>query len=357
MTEPIAFGIVGTGWRAEFFLRVARACPDLFRVVGIVGRTAAKANTLADRFGTRTYGSWRALVDQAKPQFVVSSVTWAAAPEIMSDLVRAKVPVLSETPPAPTSEALVELWRALGSSAPVQVAEQYAFQPHHAARLSFVYSGRLGPISQAQVSVAHGYHGVNLMRRFLGVGFEPALLTGKRFRSRVIGGANRSGPPSGETVKEVDQDIVWFDYGGKLGVMDFSGEQYFSYIRDPRLLVRGERGELFNDSAVYLKDHVTPLRVRFERHEGGAGGNLEGKHLKGIQAGDEWLYRNLFAPAPLPDDDIAVATCLLLMSEFVRTGQPFYSLAEACQDAYLSFVANEAAMQGAAQAHKQIWAA
>ena len=356
MTEPIRFGIVGTGWRAAFFLRVAQARPDLFKVTGVVGRSFEKAGALAERFGSLAFPDWRTLVKRTKPEFVVSSVTWAAAPEIMGELVRAKIPVLSETPPAPTTEALLELWRALGSSAPVQVAEQYAFQPHHAARLSFVFSGKLGPISQVQVSVAHGYHGVNLLRRFLGVGFEAAQLTGKRFRSSVVGGANRSGPPADEVVKDVDQDIVWFDYGGKLGLIDFTSEQYFSYIRDQRLLVRGERGELFNDSAVYLKDHVTPVRVDFRRHEGGAGGNLEGKFLKGIQAGEDWLYRNVFAPAPLPDDDIAVATCLMLMGDYVQTGQPFYSLADACQDTYLSFLMGTAASEGSARAERQVWA-
>jgi predicted dehydrogenase len=356
MTSPIRFGIVGSGWRSEFFLRIARARPDLFEVTGLCGRDHSKAQRVAAVGKTQAYASWRELVDKTGPDFVVSSVSWAAAPEIMRDLVAAGMPVLSETPPAPDVKGLSALWRKLGASAPVQVAEQYAFQPHHSARLSFVYGGKLGDISQVQMSVAHGYHGLNLMRRFLGIGFETATITAKRFRSPVIAGADRSGPPRAETRKQADQDLAWFDFGGKLGVFDFTAEQYFSYIRDQRLLVRGERGELFNDSAVYLADAATPIRVYFTRHEGGSGGNLEGKYLKGIQAGEHWLYRNVFAPAALPDDELAIATCLTLMHSFVKTGQGFYGLAEACQDTYLSFALNDALATGKARTKKQAWA-
>jgi hypothetical protein len=357
LAEPIRFGIVGTGWRSEFFLRIAAARPDLFAVTGVVGRDQAKAGALAGRFNVPVFASWRELLARGQhPEFVVSSVSWAAAPEIMRDLVAAGMPVLSETPPAPDTKALRALWKKLGATAPVQIAEQYAFQPHHAARLGVVYSGMLGTVSQVQLSVAHGYHGMNLLRRFLGVGFETARITAMRFQSDIIAGATRAGPPESEVQKRIDQDIAWFDFDGKLGVFDFTGEQYFSYIRDQRLLVRGERGELSNDSVVYLTDAASPVRLQFVRHEGGAGGNLEGKHLKGLQLGDQWLYRNVFAPAPLADDELAIATCLTLMHDFVRTGTGFYGLAEACQDTYLSFTLNEALKTGAARTTRQVWA-
>ncbi len=356
-SDPIRFGVVGTGWRSEFYLRIAAARPDLFAVTGIVGRDQTKAGVVASRYRVPAFTSWRDMLARApRPEFVVSSVSWSAAPEIMRDLVAVGMPVLSETPPAPNTNALRALWKKLGASAPVQIAEQYAFQPHHAARLSVVYSGLLGAVAQAQLSVAHGYHGINLMRRFLGVGFESPRITAMRFQSDIIAGPTRAGPPRGEQRKRIDQDLAWFEFDGKLGVFDFTGEQYFSYIRDPRLLVRGERGELSNDSVVYLVDGNTPARLHFVRHEGGAGGNLEGKYLKGLQLGDQWQYRNLFAPAPLPDDEIAIATCLTLMHEFVRTGAAFYGLAEACQDTYLSFALNEALKAGKVQTRRQAWA-
>lgn len=41
----------------------------------------------------------------------------------------------------------------------VQVAEQYLYQPMHAARIAFVKTGKLGDVSQVQVWAAHGCHG------------------------------------------------------------------------------------------------------------------------------------------------------------------------------------------------------
>lgn len=42
-TAPIRFGIVGSGWRAEFFARLARALPERLAVAGVVTRSAERA--------------------------------------------------------------------------------------------------------------------------------------------------------------------------------------------------------------------------------------------------------------------------------------------------------------------------
>lgn len=39
----IRFGLVGGGWRAEFFTRIAREMPETFTFVGVVQRDFAKA--------------------------------------------------------------------------------------------------------------------------------------------------------------------------------------------------------------------------------------------------------------------------------------------------------------------------
>ncbi len=340
-TSRIEFGMVGAGWRAEFFLRIAAALPDRFRVTGLVGRTSARSGAVGARFGVPVFSSVAQLIDATQPAFVVTSVPREVNAEIIRQIVDQGVAVLSETPPSPTVESLNTLWREVGG-ARVQVAEQYHLQPHHAARLSLVASGKLGRVSQAQVSVAHGYHGTSLMRRFLGITFEDATVQTHQFHSPLVEGPGRAGGPTHETIRTSAQDITIFDFGDKLGVVDFSGDQYFSWIRGQRLLVRGARGEIIDFSASYLRDFNTPIHLDFFRHETGANGNLEGKYLKGIQAGEEWLYVNPLAPATLSDDEIAVGTCLLKMAHYVESGEPFYSLAEACQDTYLALVASQA---------------
>ncbi len=342
----ISFGIVGTGWRTEFFLRITQACPERFSVVGLVGRDHAKTETVARRFGVPAFSSIEDMVRQGKPLFVVSSVSWDANPDVITRLVALGMPVLSETPPATSIAEMDQLCQFVRDGAKIQVAEQYFLQPHHAARLAFIQSGKLGRVSQAQVSVAHGYHGVSLIRRMLGIGFENATIHANNYKSPIVKGPGRSGLPESEEIVESEQTIAHLDFGDRLGVFDFTGRQYFAQIRDPRVLVRGERGELANDSAVYLKDFVTPIRVNFTRHAAGLGGNLEGHYLKGIQAGEDWVYRNPFEPARLFDDEIAMADCLFRMAEHAQGGPDFYSLAEACQDRYLDIVIDQAAETG-----------
>ena len=92
--------------------------------------------------------------------------------------------------------------------------------------------------------------------------------------------------------------------------------------------------------------------------DAGQDGNLEGFYHKGILAGNEWLYRNPFAPARLTDDEIAVATCLQKMAEYVQGGPSFCGLPEASQDHYLSLMIEKAVRTGeAVKAEKQVWAA
>ena len=353
----ITFGIVGTGWRTLFFLRVAQACPDRFKVVGMVTRNPANVSAAVKAFEVPLYTSVDDLIAATKSMFMVTSVPWDVNPGLIQTLVERDMPVLSETPPARTLEEMLGLWTLVEQGAKIQVAEQYWVQPHHAARITFAHSGKLGRITQAQVSAAHGYHGISLIRRYLGLGFENAEITAKQFTAPIVQSPTRDGDQPQETIVESQQMIAHFDFGDRLGVFDFTGDQYFSYIRGQRLLVRGERGEIIDHKAVYLQDFQTPIAVTFKRQSAGLNGNLEGHYLKGIQAGESWVYRNPLAPGPLADDDIAVGTCLLKMADHIEGDDDCYSLAEACQDRYLQIMMEQALEKGQpVMTETQIWA-
>ncbi|MBZ0295184.1 MAG: Gfo/Idh/MocA family oxidoreductase [Anaerolineae bacterium] len=352
----IPFAIIGTGWRAEFYLRIARECPDRFKIAGVVTRDVERASTLLDPFGVQPYASLDDLLANEKPLFVVTSVPWAVNPHTLQDLAHRGIPALSETPPATTVQEMFDLWRLTAGGAKIQVAEQYWAQPLHAARIAFAHSGRLGQITQAQVSAAHGYHGVSLIRRLLGIGYENATITAHHFQSPIVESPTRNGPPEVENIVPSDQTLAWLDFGGRLGVFDFSGDQYFSYIRGNRVLVRGERGQIIDEQATYLQDFRTPIQAPFIRHVAGPNGNLEGHYLKGIQVGEAWIYRNPLAPAMLTDDEIAIGDCLLRMADYADGGPSFYDLAEACQDRYLDIMIAEAAKGQPVTTTTQPWA-
>ncbi|SFT03867.1 Gfo/Idh/MocA family protein [Paenibacillus sp. BC26] len=353
----IRFGIVGGGWRTEFYLRIAKELPEQFEVSGVVVRNEEKAKKLASTWQVPVYRTTAAMLEKADPLFVVSSVPWDANPGVIEELALADMPVLSETPPAPDVEALIRLNEKYGDSR-IQVAEQYLFQPLHAARIAIAQSGKLGTITQAQVSAAHGYHGISLIRQFLGITFENAVIQASRFRSPLVNGPGREGAPKEHRLTQSDQVIASLAFDGKLGIYDFTGDQYFSWIRSQRLLVRGESGEISNKEIRYLKDYSTPIELELRRQNAGENGNLEGYYFKGILAGEEWVYRNPFTPGRLTDDELAIATSLAKMAEYAAGGPSFYGLAEASQDHYLSIKLNEALETGVpVQTETQPWAA
>jgi Oxidoreductase family, NAD-binding Rossmann fold len=355
MLRPILFGLIGGAWRAEFFFRIAQALPGQFRVAGCFAKSEATRTRIRAEWNIPVFNSLEGLLNQ-HPEFVVTSVPRDASGPLLVELASQDVPVLAETPPASDLAGLIRLWQTLPANARVQVAEQYAFQPLHAARLALVRAGKLGEISQAQVSVAHGYHGISLIRKFLGISYENVAIRAFEFSSPLIAGPDRSGPPSEEKRKESLQKIAYLQFGQKHAVFDFTPDQYFSWIRSHRLLVRGERGEINNLDSCYLDDFRTPVRIRFERNDAGQAGNLEGYYHKGYSAGGQDWYQNPFAHGRLSDDEIAVATCLGSMRCYLETGESFYSLAEASQDHYLSLLMDEATRSGRIlESSNQVW--
>jgi predicted dehydrogenase len=251
------------------------------------------------------------------------------------------VPVLTETPPAPTRDGLLELWKLVENGAKIQVAEQYMYQPLHAARLALVNSAKLGKTSFAHVSACHGYHGTSLIRHFLGLGFEAATVTARAFESDIVAGPGRGGPPRSETISKSRQVIAQLDFGDRLGIYDFTGDQYFSWIRSHGVVIRGDRGEIHDHDVRYLEAFDQPVHYRLQRQNAGEDGNLEGLWLKGYVGGAEWIYRNPFPYAALSDDEIAIASVLDGMGAYVSGGPEIYSFAEAAQDQWLSLTIDE----------------
>ncbi|HEY7937675.1 MAG TPA: hypothetical protein VID26_11170 [Candidatus Limnocylindrales bacterium] len=328
--EPVPFALVGSGWRAAFFERVAAVLPERFRITG--------------RYSVRvpgTAGSLERLVAGA-PAFVVLAVPREATPALLFELTERRVAILAETPPAVDIDGLRRLAPLAKAGPRIQVAEQYRFQPLHAARLAIAAGSRLGTITQVQASVAHGYHGIDLIRRFLGVSHEPALITARRFVSPVVAGPGRAGPPAEPRTIADPQVLATLDFGDRLGILDFADEQYFSKIRALRMLVRGDHGEIDGREVRWLDEEGLPMRVSLERHDTGHDGNLEGLYLEGITAGAEWVYRNSFASARLTDDELAVATCLARMPEAIDGGPDVCSLADAVHDRYLDLLIEQA---------------
>jgi hypothetical protein len=359
LARPSVFGIIGgSGFRAQYYLTIAQALPDRFQVGGMVIRDEAKRREMEKKWHIPAYATLEEMLSQHTFDFVVVSVSKTASADYLLKLADKNIPALAETPPAPDMQGLLLLHERLTlQGAKIQVAEQYAYQPMHAARLAIARSGRLGAITQATVSVSHAYHGISLLRQALGVGYEEARIRAMRFMSPLTAGPDRQGPPREEKTVMSQRDLAWLEFGDKLGVFDFTMNQHRSWIRTNHISIRGERGEIFDNRLNVLADFNDPLHLELKRVNKGEEGNLEGYFLQGILAGESWVYRNPFAPARLYDDEIAIAKMLERMGAYAAGGPSFYGLPEASQDHYLGMLLEQAIATGeTVTAIRQPWA-
>lgn len=330
------FAVIGSGWRAEFFWRLAAALPDL-ECVGAVVRTPRE-------LAVPVYLSLDECVRTARPDFLVTSVPWPVTPELIVEAVDRGIPVMAETPPAPDREGLRSLWHRVEGSPLVQVAEQNLLIPAHAARLALVRSGEIGTPTQVQVSSTHQYHAVALMRRFLEVGRGPVTVRASQFHAPLVSPLSRDGWTDDDTPVEADTVIATIDFGdGRSGVYDFTSNQWHNQLRFRRLLVRGTRGELRDDEVIRLTEAHTILTTPLVRYQTGYDLNLDGFDTQHISFGDRVLYRNPYAGQRWMDEEIAIATLLEQMAAWVRDeGAPPYPLAEGAQDHRVALAIDEA---------------
>ncbi|WP_405969312.1 Gfo/Idh/MocA family oxidoreductase [Streptomyces sp. NBC_00988] len=350
---PILFGIVGSGWRAEFFVRLARALPERLAVAGVVTRSADRAARVAAEWGVPAFRTVDELCGAA-PEFVIPSVPWEVTPHIVQELVEHGTPVLAETPPAPDIRGLGRLWDAVGAAkrpgggALVQVAEQYTLMPGHAARLALVRRGVIGEVSSVQVSSTHMYHAMSLIRHTLGVGFGPATVTARAFTAPLADPLTPAGWTDDLTPKDAVTTLALLDFGAaRTALYDFTDNQWWNPLRARRIVVRGSLGEIVDDAVVRMADPRTPVESALTRRRTGTDLNLEGSEVHHISFDGDVVWRNEYVGASLSEDDLAVVDLLCRTGAWVRDAGPEpYPLADGCQDHLLALACEESARTG-----------
>ncbi len=345
---PVRVGVVGHGWRAEFFLRLAQSLPQRLRLVGVVARRPESREAVSRRWDVPAYGSVGELAREQRPEYAVSSVPWAANPDVVTELVGHGIPVLCETPPAPDLPGLTGLWNAVGDAGMVQVAEQYLRLPGHAARRALVGRGVIGEPTSVQVSSTHGYHAVSMMRGFLGAGFGPVSVQARSFAAPLVDPLSRDGWTHDDQPRDAATVLATLDFGGGLsGLYDFTDNQWHNQLRARRVLVRGSRGEIVDDAVVQLAGPDSIVRGSLVRYQTGHDLNLDGHDTEHISLGLEVLWRNRFSGLRLMDEEIAMASLMVDMAAWVRgEGAEPYPLAQACQDHLVSLAIDEALATG-----------
>ena len=316
--------------------------PDRLRVTGVVSRSRTEFE------GVPVFATLDELLAAERPEFVIASVPWAVMPDATRELVARGLHTLAETPPAPDLDGLRSLWADVGASRLVQVAEQYLLMPAHAARLAAVRNGVIGAPTSVQVSSTHLYHAVSMIRGLLGVGFEPATVSARSFTAPLadpigFGEWHGDAKPAPKATT-----LATLDFGGRMGLYDFTENQWWNPLRARRIVVRGTTGELVDDRVVRLTDAHTVVESHLIRRQTGIDLNLEGFDLDHISLDGQVLYRNPFMGARFSEDDLGVALLLARVGAWARDEGPEpYPLADGLQDHLISLAILESVERGA----------
>lgn len=315
----INYCIIGGGWRAEFYIRIAKILPKTFCVKAVCIRNPQTAERIRNQYGVNVVGS----IDEVLKydcDFFVNCINKEDISNLSFELCKSGYAVLQETPAYPVSEDI--------SDYKLQIAEQFHLKPMYQAIKSILNDRIIGEVNHIEISVAHEYHAMSLIRFFMDTDM-PKCIYSKGFTNSVLHTHFRQGELEDKEITESKHQIAIFDCDGKSAVYNFDYEQYFSPIRADRLLIRGTRGEIENNIVRYFNDKNQYCVNSIVQHKSG---NLDGYFNGAITFCNKVYYKSPFSDARLSDEETAIATVLLKMDKYLKTGEEFYSFESAVKD-------------------------
>jgi len=369
MTEiqPLRVAIIGTGKRSDYLYGpILSALPSEVKLVAVWGRSSDSARRLGESLAVPWYTDLAKLVRETSPQIGIVSVSYSANGEIGLMAVENGLHVLLETPIAhdlKQADAIIAAAKERGLK--IEVSEQFHRRPHEQIKLKLIESGLIGRVHTSFSDFAgHGYHGISVMRSYLGFDAKPIQVTGLVREFPLTAQSSRLAITTGPINETQEHAIIDFE-GGQVGIFHWTSVGYDSPLRwwrSSRFLAEKGMG-ISIGTALDFEDRLTLLTPdgeapayitverRYERVDGGA--------LIGVYAhtGSPDLplvaWENPFRPrqkghgVQWHDDEIGVAGCLLSLVHAVRTGsEPTYGPYQARLDQELILAIRQSSQEG-----------
>ena len=365
--EPVRVAIVGTAARSSYLYGpLIKALPDEMKLVAVWGRSEDKARALGEELGVPHYTDLERMVRETAPQVGVVSVSYGANGVVGKIAVEAGLNVLLETPIAhklAEADAIIQAAQARGLK--IEIAEQFHRRPLEQIKLKLIESGIFGRVHASFSDFAgHGYHGVSVMRSYLGFNAKPLWVSGSVHEYDLTAHWSRLAETSGPRKETQEHAIVEFE-GGQTGIFHWTSVGYDSALRwwrSSRFLAEKGMGittgvglDVDERLSLIAPGGEAPLFItlerRWERVDGGA--------LVSIVAhtGNPDLpivtWENPFCPIvkgggpQWHDDEIGVAGCLMSLVNAVRSGgEPTYGPLQGRLDQEITLAMRMSARQG-----------
>lgn len=321
----INFVIIGGGWRAEFYLRIAKALPEKFQVSAICVRNPKRRQYIADKFNVKVLSCIEECLKESF-DFIVNCINKEDISDLSIGLADRGYYVLSETP-------VMKKPKQGHCYEKIQVAEQFHLKGTYQALKKIIDAGVIGTVNHIQLSVAHNYHAMSMLRFLLDDNEMPSLIGYHILENKMFRTHGRIGEFAEKTEEITEQQIKIYQFKNATAIYDYNIEQYFSPIRKDRILIRGTRGEIENNQVRYLNSDNKAICGDIKMVMSGL---LDGFHIDKITFEDKVLFEFPFKEARLSEEETAIAQCLIDMSNYIKTGKGLYAYERAYED-YIYF--------------------
>jgi predicted dehydrogenase len=364
---PLRVAIIGTAKRSDYLYgSLIIALPEEVELVSVWGRNADSTQHLSKSLGVLGYTNLDKLVRETSPEIGVVSVNYHANGVVGLMAIEAGMHVLLETPIAhKLSEADAIIAAAQARGLKIEIAEQFHRRPLEQIKLKLIQLGLFGRVYTAINDFAgHGYHGVSVLRSYLGFNAKPIHVTGAVRQYDLAPHWSRLAGTRSARTETQEHGMIEFE-GGQIGIFHWTDVGYDSALRwwrSSRFLAERGMGITVGvglDVEEWLSllspggeaPRFITLERRWERIDGGA--------LVAMVAhtGDPDLpivqWDNPFRPVvqghgvQWHDDEIGVAGCLLSLVDAVRNGtEPTYGAYQGRLDQELILALRMSTMNG-----------
>ncbi len=369
MPAPIRLAIIGTARRSDYLYGpIVAALPEHVQLVSVWGRSNDSARRLGESLGVPWYTDLDKLLRESAPQIGIVSVNYSANGEVGLMSVEHGLHVLLETPIAhKLSEADAIIQAAAQRGLKIEIAEQFHRRPLEQIKLALLASGLFGKVySSFNDFAGHGYHGVSVMRSYLGFDAQPVQVTGLVRQYQLGEHWSRLGNKSAARPENQEHGLIDFA-NGCVGVFHWTSVGYDSPLRwwrSSRFLAEKGMGitvgvglDVEERLSLLAPGGEAPHFITVERHWE----RIDGGALIGMVAhtGDADLpivrWDNPFRPTrqghgpQWHDDEIGVAGCLLSLVEAINNNtQPSYGPQQGRIDQELILAIRASSQQGGA---------
>ncbi|MFN8373814.1 MAG: Gfo/Idh/MocA family oxidoreductase [Anaerolineae bacterium] len=366
MEQPIRVALIGASKRSfNFYGRILKHLPGV-ELAAVWSRSHDSAKRLGEKVGAPWYTDLHKLISETGAQVGVVSVAYGANGEAGLMAIEHGLHVLLETPIAhKLSEADAIIAAAQRKGVKIEIAEQFHRRPLEQIKLALIASGLFGRVHTSFNDFAgHGYHGVSVMRSYLGFDAKPVRVLGAVREYPLEAYFSRLAWNYQPRMETQEHGIIEFE-DGRLGIYHWTNVGYDSPLRwwrSSRFLAEKGMG-ITTGVGLEVQEHLSllapggeaprfiTLERRWERNDGGA---LEAMIAHtGDPAQPLVRWQN---PFYLPeqgltqqwhDDEIGVAGCVMSLVNAVRHNtEPTYGALQGRLDQEITLAIRTSSLEG-----------